>query len=462
MATTVVVMAAGQGTRMKSDVPKVLHEVAGKPMLLWVLDAAQQLNPDRITVVVGYGAEQVRSILPDGVDHCVQEQQLGTGHAVQTAVDHIGDVSANTVVVLSGDTPALTGEALIELVSGKEKIGAAASLLTAELPDARGYGRILRDGWDRVVGIVEHKDANAKQREIREINAGMYAFDGAKLLEGLSQLSNVNSQGEYYLTDVITHFSEREFPLVGIPTDEAVIAGVNSQWQLAEANRLMRHRIATDLMQKGVWIQDPFNVYLTADVVVEPGAFLYTGVHLEGACRVEEGASVGPDTFARDSSIGAGARVWYSVLREAEIGPEAEVGPYVSLRPGTVLGRGAKAGTFVEMKNTTLGDGAKVPHLSYMGDAEIGDRANIGAGSITCNYDGVDKHRTEVGEGAFVGSDTMLVAPVRIGKDAVTGAGSTITKDVADGALAVERADQREIPGYAARLAARKRKRNAD
>ncbi len=459
MAVRAVILAAGQGTRMKSDKAKVLHEVAGKPMVRWVIEAARAVDPVDITVVVGHRADDVIAALPDDVESCLQAEQLGTGHAVQTAVEQLGDITDDTILVLSGDTPLLTGDTLIELVTMARRTGAAAALLTSDVDDPDAYGRILRDGWDRVVGIVEHRDATPMQLTIHEINAGIYVFDGALLGDGLAHMGTDNAQGEYYLTDLIGYFAGRDLSLSGLKTEEEEVAGVNSQRELADTNVKMRTRLAVDWMERGVWIQDPSQVFLSADVEIGAGARLYQGVHLEAGTTVGKGATVGPDVFASGSSIGEGARVWYSVLRDAEVGAEAEVGPYVSLRPGTVMGPRTKAGTFVEMKNTTVAEGAKVPHLAYLGDADVGEQANVGAGTITCNYDGVDKHRTEIGARAFVGSDTMLVAPVRIGDDAVTGAGSTITRDVSDGALAVERSSQREIAGYAARLDERRRRK---
>lgn len=456
MAVRVVVLAAGQGSRMKSELPKVLHEVAGRPMLHWVLDAARSADPSQMVVVVGHEAEQVRASLPDDVEWCLQAEQLGTGHAAQVALDHLGSVAGDTVLILSGDTPHLAGETVRELVGVRERTGSAAALLTSVIESPAGYGRVVRDGWDRVVGIVEHKDASMSELTIREINAGIYAFDGDLLPDALAALKNNNSQGEYYLTDVIGAFADQDLSLNGLKAEEDQVAGVNSQDHLARANRAMRRRIAIEWMQRGVWIQDPGSTYISATSDIAPGARIYANVHLEGSCTVGVGAQVGPDSFLIDSDVGDGARIWYSVLREAKVGEGVEVGPFASIRPGTVLQDNSKAGTFVELKNTIVGEGSKVPHLSYMGDATIGKNSNVGAGTITCNYDGVDKHETEIGDNVNIGSDTMLVAPVRLGDRSVTGAGSTITKDVADDALAVERSAQREIPGYSARVDARR------
>jgi bifunctional UDP-N-acetylglucosamine pyrophosphorylase/glucosamine-1-phosphate N-acetyltransferase len=327
--------------------------------------------------------------------------------------------------------------------------------VTSTFDDPTGYGRVIRDGRGLVEKIVEERDCDDAQRAVREINAGSYAFRARDLIDALSLVSNDNAQGEYYLTDVVGILVGRGERLEPVETTPEEVVGINSQSQLSEATRLLHKRTNQRLLESGVWILDPDRTYIDDTVSVEPGARIYPGVHLEGETRVGAGAQVGPDVFAVDSTIGAGSTVWYAVLRGAMIGEDCQVGPYASLRQGTVLEKGAKVGTFVETKNTTLGENAKAPHLSYLGDATIGARSNIGAGSITCNYDGYQKHRTEIGEEVFIGSDTMLVAPVRIGDRAVTGAGSVITQDVDEGALAVERSEQRLIDGYSERRAKR-------
>lgn len=436
---------------MKSELPKVLHQVGGRSLLHWVLEAVAKADPVETVVVVGNGADQVTASLPAGTRAVLQAEQLGTGHAALVALDAMDVHEDDAILVLPGDTPLIDGETLAELLASHRRTGAGATCLTADIDDPRGYGRILRDGWDHVTGIIEHKDASATQRSITEVNGGMYVFGAGALTEALDRVGNHNVQGEYYLTDALSLIAEAGHPLNAMKTTEDDLAGVNSQDQLAAAAAVIRMRINRDLMRSGVWMQDPTRTYIDAGVTVAPGARIYADVHLEGATTVGAHAQVGPGVFARDSAIGAGATVWYAVLRDADVGPEAEVGPYASLRPGAVLERGAKAGTFVEMKNTRVGEGAKVPHLAYMGDADIGEGANVGAGTITCNYDGYEKHATTIGKDAFIGSDTMLVAPVEVGDGAVTGAGSTITKDVPPGALAVERASQREIAGYAER-----------
>jgi len=448
----VIVLAAGQGKRMMSELPKVAHMAAGRPLVGWVLETVSTLDPTTTVVVVGHRADEVERLLPDHVRSAVQEEQLGTGHATKVGMSAMGDIDPDdTVVVLYGDLPLLTPELVAELAQRDD--GVAARLVVVEFENPTGYGRVIRNAAGLVTSIVEERDSNDEQRAVRDINAGVYSFRAGDLIEALGQISNKNAQGEYYLTDVIGILADRDERIEPVRAIPEEVVGINSQDQLAEARRLLQARTNQRLMESGVWMLDPERTYIDDTVVVEPGARIYPGVHLEGTTTVGAGAQVGPDVFAVDSSIGADATVWYAVLRGAVVGEECEVGPYASLRPGSVLERGSKVGTFVETKNTTLGEKAKAPHLTYLGDASVGARSNIGAGTITCNYDGFEKHRTEIGEDVFVGSDTMLVAPLRIGNSAVIGAGSVITENVAEGALAIERTEQREIPGYARRRA---------
>jgi bifunctional UDP-N-acetylglucosamine pyrophosphorylase/glucosamine-1-phosphate N-acetyltransferase len=457
----VIVLAAGEGKRMRSDLPKVAHVAAGRTLLGWVMEAAGELHPASMVVVVGHGADEVRSILPAGVSHAFQEEQLGTGHATRIGLDALGDLDPDDVVlILYGDTPLLTSDLLSRLVDleGDE----AARLISARVDDPSGYGRVVRGGAGEVLGIVEHRDCTPEQLEIDEINAGIYAVRAGRLATTLDKIDNDNSQGEYYLTDVVGLLVSAGDKLTAVEAAAEEVMGINSQDQLAAARKELQRRTNQRLMEAGVAIIDPDRTYIDDSVEVASGARIYPGTHLEGTTRIGAGSQVGPDVFAVDSVIGENTTVWYAVLRGAMVGDDCEVGPYASLRPGTVLERGAKAGTFVETKNTTLGEGAKAPHLSYLGDATVGARTNIGAGTITCNYDGYQKHHTEIGEEAFIGSDTMLVAPVKIGDRAITGAGSVITNDVPDDALAVERSGQKEIPGYAQRRAARKAAKDAE
>jgi bifunctional UDP-N-acetylglucosamine pyrophosphorylase/glucosamine-1-phosphate N-acetyltransferase len=449
-----VVLAAGQGKRMMSALPKVAHVAAGRTLLGWVLEAVSPLQPTSTVVVVGHGAEHVHPHLPPGAVAAVQEQQLGTGDATRVGLEALGEVAPDdSILVLYGDMPLLTTDLLQRLAGRPGHV--AARLVTSVFEDPTGYGRVVRDDGGLVVEIVEERDCDDTQRAIREINAGAYAFRGKDLIDALGGVSNQNAQGEYYLTDVIGILVGRGERLEPVEATPEEVVGINSQDQLSEARRLLQARINQTLMESGVWMLDPDRTYIDDTVRVDPGARIYPGVHLEGSTTVGAGARVGPDVFAVDTEIGAGSTVWYAVLRGAVVGEDCEVGPFASLRPGTVLETGSKVGTFVETKNTVLGEKAKAPHLTYLGDAVIGPRSNIGAGSITCNYDGYEKHETVIGEDVFIGSDTMLVAPVTIGDRAVTGAGSVITNDVAEDSLAVERSEQREIPGYSQRRAQR-------
>ncbi|HEX5671596.1 MAG TPA: bifunctional UDP-N-acetylglucosamine diphosphorylase/glucosamine-1-phosphate N-acetyltransferase GlmU [Acidimicrobiia bacterium] len=450
MSLVAVLLAAGQGTRMKSELPKVLHTAAGRTLLSWALDAVTGVSPDRTVVVVGFGAGQVTTTLPEGIEAVTQTPQLGTGHAAAVAMGHLGTARDDDIIlVTSADMPLVTAPLLDKVVKAMES--AAAVMVSTELAEPFGYGRVVRTDTGSLLRVVEERDADGDQRQINEVNAGVYAFKGGLLANALKAIAPNNAQSEFYLPDVFPVLLSDGHRVEVVRADPSETMGVNSHDQLAQADSVLRGRINASWQRAGIFMQDPARVYIDAGVTLEPGVRIYPGVHLEGSTSVGPGAVIGPEVFAVDSVIGPGARVWYSVLRSAQVGEGSEVGPYASLRPGTVLGARSKAGTFVEMKNTTLGDDAKVPHLSYMGDASIGARSNIGAGSITCNFDGYEKHHTEIGEDAFIGSDTMLVAPVVVGDKAVTGAGSVITRDVEEGALAVERSVQKEVPGYAAR-----------
>lgn len=453
-----IVLAAGKGTRMRSDHPKVLHPAAGRTLLDWVLEAVAEAKPDRTVVVVGHEADAVTSALADGYETALQEPQNGTGHAVAVGLQRLGDVAPDdTVLVVYGDMPLVSGAVYRDLADRDE--GVAAVITTVD-PGPPGFGRILRGDDGAVGAIIEQRDCDPDQAAITERNVGLYAFAAGSLSAAVGRLTPDNSQGELYLTDVVAGLADQGIAVRSV--DPVEVVGVNSHADLALVDARLRRRINTGLMESGVWMLDPDRTYVDATVTVEAGARLYPGTHLEGGSIVRAGATVGPDTLVVDSEVGEEATVRYSVVREARVGPGADVGPYASLRPGTVLEDGSKVGTFVETKNTTVGQGAKVPHLSYMGDAVIGARANIGAGTITCNYDGYEKHPTVIGEAAFIGSDTMLVAPVTVGDGAVTGAGSVITSDVAPGALAVERSAQKEVPGYAETRAARHRAKDAE
>ena len=456
---TVVVLAAGEGKRFRSTLPKPLHPLAGRPLLWHVLAAAAPLKADRTVVVVGNGASQVTEAV-DGfdlgpVDFAVQASLRGTGDALAAAVPRLeGD---GDVLVLSGDAPLVTPALLEALVDAHRSAKADATLLTCTLEDPTGYGRVLRDGAGAITGVVEERDATGDQRRLREVGAGLYVFR-RWVLDGLAELRPDNDQGEYYLPDLVPWVLAGGGVVATAEGPPDQVRGVNDRVELATAAALLRRRLLERLMLAGVTVADPATTYVDVDVEVGQDTVLAPLTFLEAGTRVGARCQLGPNVRLVGCSVGDDATVTQAVAVSSTIGPRATVGPFVSLRPGSDLREGSKAGTFVEVKNSTIGPGSKVPHLSYVGDADIGAGANVGAGTVFVNYDGVDKHRTVVGDGAFIGSDTMLVAPVTVGQGAQTAAGSTITKDVPPDALAIERADQRTIEGWAARRRQRRRK----
>ncbi|MFF2215263.1 bifunctional UDP-N-acetylglucosamine diphosphorylase/glucosamine-1-phosphate N-acetyltransferase GlmU [Streptomyces antibioticus] len=452
----VVVLAAGEGTRMKSATPKVLHEICGRSLVGHVLAAARELEPEHLVVVVGHARELVAGHLRETdseVRTAVQAEQNGTGHAVRMGLEELGGGVDGTVVVVCGDTPLLTGATLAALAGTHEADGNAVTVLTAEVPDATGYGRIVRDeATGAVTAIVEHKDATEAQRAIREINSGVFAFDGALLADALKRVRTDNSQGEEYLTDVLGILREAGHRVgASVAGDHREIAGINNRVQLSEARRILNDRLLTAAMLSGVTVVDPASTWVDVTVTFGQDAIVQPGTQLLGATQIGEGAEVGPNSRLKDTVVGAGARVDNTVSDTAHIGAHATVGPFAYLRPGTRLGAKGKIGTYVETKNASIGEGTKIPHLSYVGDATIGDQTNIGAASVFVNYDGQDKHHTTVGSHCRTGSDNMFVAPVTIGDGAYTAAGSVITKDVPPGSLAVARGQQRNIEGWVAR-----------
>lgn len=456
MSPIALILAAGEGTRMKSDKPKVAHEVLGKAMLNWVVDAARDAGCERVIVVTGHGAEQVEALLT-GVESVRQESQLGTGHAVMSARDVLAD-ARGSLVVLSGDTPLLRAETIAGLIAMRESSGAACTVLTATLANPTGYGRVVRDARDGSVDrIVEERDCVEDEHHIAEINTGAYCFDAAVLFGHLDHLTTQNAQGEYYLTDMVEVFRSEGLVVGAMLADDWLeTIGVNSRVQLAEATKLMQHRINQAHMLAGVTMTAPELVWIGPEVILGKDVELLPMTFLMGDTTVGDRAIIGPNTRLRNATVAADALVDASVVIGATVGPGASVGPNSYLRKGAVLAANARAGTCVEIKNSTIGEGSKVPHLSYIGDATIGAGVNIGAGSITCNFDGETKHPTTIGDGAFIGSDTMLVAPVTIGARAVTAAGSTIARDVPADALALERSEQVTIEGWAARPGKRK------
>jgi bifunctional UDP-N-acetylglucosamine pyrophosphorylase/glucosamine-1-phosphate N-acetyltransferase len=440
-----VVLAAGEGTRMKSSLPKVLHPMCGRPMLLHVLDALAQLPLDRIVVVVGHGADTVMQATRESyrgditVEFVAQRARRGTGDAASVALTAFADTidAEDDLIVVTGDAPLLRAETLAHLAREHRLAEAAASLLTTRVPDPTGYGRIVRDAQGRVAHIVEQADATPDELLIDEVNPSIYCFRRGLLAPALRRLSPENAQGEYYLTDVVSVLRDTGHPVLGIEaTDPMETIGVNDRAQLAVAEVELRARINERWMREGVSMTDPATTYVDAEVELAPDVRLLPGTILQGRTVVQAGAVVGPHTQLVDTVVGERAVVRQTVAREAEIGDDATVGPFVSLRPGTRLAAGVHVGTFVETKNAEIGEGAKVPHLAYVGDAEIGAGANIGAGTITANYDGRTKHRTKVGKGARTGSNSVLVAPVELGEGAYTAAGAVVTHDVPPGALA--------------------------
>ena len=450
---TVVILAAGEGTRMKSSTPKVLHPIAGRTLVGHVLNAVDALAPKNVRVVVGAGREQVEAHIAEIAPSAVtvfQEKRGGTGHATQLALAGLNP--SGTILVLAGDTPMLTGTSLAQLLAEHHAGGFTASVMTAEHPDPTGYGRIIRGDDASLLRIVEERDADEIQREIIEVNSGVYAFDAAKLASAIGKLKNNNSQGELYLTDVIEILRNEGGKIAAVLIDDFIeILGVNDRVQLAESASLLRDRINEDLMKSGVTIVDPLSTWVDATASIAPDVVLAPGTAIHGATTIASGAVIGPRTTLIDCTVAANARVLESQCTEAVIGEGVNVGPYSYLRAGTKLLSGSKVGAYVEMKNATLGEGSKVPHLSYVGDAIIGEGTNIGAATIFVNYDGVEKHFSVVGDHVRIGSDSMLVAPVTIGDGAYTAAGSVITEDVPAGAIGVGRAKQRNVLGWVLR-----------
>jgi bifunctional UDP-N-acetylglucosamine pyrophosphorylase/glucosamine-1-phosphate N-acetyltransferase len=450
----VVVLAAGQGTRMRSATPKVLHSFGGRSMLGHVLAATAPLDAGSTVVVVGSGRaaveEHLTQVAPDALP-VVQDQQRGSGHAAAVALAAIPDVQG-PVLLVNGDAPLLRVETVTALVDAHRAAGNVLTVLTAEVQDPTGLGRIVRDAGGAVRAIVEERDATAEQRAVHEINAGVYIGDAAALRRALAGLGQDNDQGEQYLTDVLARLVAEGAPVGGVPAAEADdVLGCNDQRELAARRRTLNDRVLDDLMRAGVTVVDPMTTWVDVTASVAADAVLQPGTQILGSTSVGPGATVGPDTTLVDTTVDAGASVVRSHCLGAEIGPDASVGPFSYLRPGTRLSRGSKVGAFVETKNAEVGEDSKVPHLSYVGDATIGRGANIGAATVFVNYDGVAKHRTTIGDHVRIGSDSMLVAPVTVGDGAYTAAGSVITTDVPPGAMAIARARQRNVAGWVGR-----------
>lgn len=448
MAVDVVILAAGKGTRMKSRLPKVLHPLAGKPLLAHVVDTAKQLEQSRLCAVVGHGSELIRNHFSNESIHWVaQEEQLGTGHAVQQAINFINDNSV--VLILYGDVPLIAAETLKALVASVTADSMA--LLTVTLAEPRGYGRIIRDHQSRPTAIVEEKDASEEQRLIEEVNTGVMAVHAQHLKAWLPKLSNANAQGEYYLTDLIAFAVEDGIEVVTQqPESAAETQGVNDRLQLEQLERIIQLDVANELMANGVTFADKSRFDCRGRLDAGSDVYIDINCIFEGAVVLGEGVSIGPNCYIKDAQIGDNVAIKANTVIEGPVIIESDVniGPFARLRPHTVLRRGARIGNFVETKKSEIGPGSKVNHLSYIGDTTVGSEANIGAGTITCNYDGVNKFETRIGDGAFIGSNSALVAPVNIGNQATVGAGSTITRDVADNQLAIGRGKQKEVSGW--------------
>ncbi|MCB0825996.1 MAG: bifunctional UDP-N-acetylglucosamine diphosphorylase/glucosamine-1-phosphate N-acetyltransferase GlmU [Armatimonadetes bacterium] len=438
-----IILAAGQGTRMKSDLPKVLHEACGRPMALWVVRAAQEAGADRIVTVIGNGADLVReSLSSEPLEFVEQTERLGTAHATQQATPLLGDFQGS-VLVLAGDTPLLSGATLASLVKQQQESGAKCVLATFSLDDPTGYGRILRDGEGKVTGIVEHKDASEEQRAIKEVNPAVYCFDGPTLFRLLPQVKNDNAQGEYYLPDVISMIASEGAGLDAVHFDDAdEFLGVNDRWQLAAAAGKLNQRILKSHAMNGVHIVDPHSTWIGGNVQIGAGTTILPGCFLQGKVVMGQDNMIGPHCFIRDAQIGNGCHVFMSHMNQCRITDEVRVGPFANIRPKALLEDRVKVGNYVEVKNATLHEDVSVSHLTYLGDAEIGARTNIGAGTITCNYDGFNKHITKIGQDTFVGSNSTLVAPLNIGDEAMVAAGSVVNRDVPDGAMTIGRGKQ--------------------
>ncbi|MGI6125713.1 MAG: bifunctional UDP-N-acetylglucosamine diphosphorylase/glucosamine-1-phosphate N-acetyltransferase GlmU [Planifilum sp.] len=451
-----VILAAGQGTRMKSGKHKVLHPVCGKPIIDHILDALDQIGVDETIVVVGHRAEQVRSHVGERARFVEQKELLGTAHAVMQTASLL-EGRDGTTLILYGDHPLYTAATFSRLVERHRDSGAAATLLTAVLSDPTGYGRVIRGEGDEVLRIVEHKDASPEELEVREVFTGTICIDNRRLFEALTRVNNDNTQGEYYLPDVVPILRQQGERIAAEVVDDPEEAmGVNNRVQLAEAEAVMTRRLLREHMLNGVTVIDPANTYIEADVVIGRDTVIYPGSYLKGGTVIGEGCTIGPQADLTDVRVGDGATIRYSVLQECAVEERSQVGPFAYIRPGSRLEAETKVGCFVDIKNARLGKGSKVSHLGYVGDADVGEGVNIGCGAVTVNYDGVKKHRTVIGDGAFIGCNVNLVAPVTVEKGAYIAAGSTVTDDVPEEALAIARERQVNKPGYAKRLKEKK------
>ncbi|MFT4415980.1 bifunctional UDP-N-acetylglucosamine diphosphorylase/glucosamine-1-phosphate N-acetyltransferase GlmU [Fredinandcohnia humi] len=447
-----VILAAGQGTRMKSKLYKVLHPVCGKPMVQHVVDQLSTLTLQKLVTIVGHGAEKVKTQIGNNSEYALQEEQLGTAHAVMQAATHLADEKGVTLVVC-GDTPLITAETMEALIRHHERVGAKATILTAIAPDPTGYGRIVRNATGHVERIVEHKDASDEERTIAEINTGTYCFDNESLFKALTHVNNENVQSEYYLPDVIEILKNQGEVVSAFQTesfDETL--GVNDRVALAQAEKLMKQRINKNHMINGVTIIDPDHTYISADAKIGQDTVIHPGTVLIGEVEIGSECEIGPNSEIKSCKIGDNTVIRHSVAHDSTIGNDVAIGPFAHIRPATMISDEVKIGNFVELKKASFGKGSKASHLSYIGDAEVGADVNIGCGSITVNYDGKNKYLTKIEDGAFIGCNSNLVAPVTVGKGAYVAAGSTITNEVPSNALSIARARQVNKENYVERL----------
>ena len=453
-----VVLAAGQGTRMKSKLYKVLHPVLGRPMVQHVVQQLKPVHLNKIVTFVGFGAEKVKETLEGESEFALQEEQLGTGHAVMQAEPLLKGKKGTTIVVC-GDTPLITSTTFEALITFHEKEGAGATILTAQTDDPTGYGRVIRNGQGEVERIVEHKDASEDELLVQEINTGTYCFDNEALFAALEEVSNDNAQGEYYLPDVIEILRNKGKKVSAYMTpDFEETLGVNDRVALAKAEKIMKRRINEGHLRNGVSIIDPDHTYIEPDVIIEADAVIHPGTILKGSTVIKANAEIGPNSEIENCLIGENSVVQHSVARNSKIGQRVNIGPFAHIRPDSAIGNDTKIGNFVEIKKTVMGNGSKASHLTYLGDANIGENVNVGCGTITVNYDGYKKYTTTIEDDAFIGCNSNLIAPVTIGKGSYVAAGSTITKDVPEDALSVARARQENKEGYAKKIKNRKRK----
>ena len=446
MSVSVIVLAAGKGTRMNSELPKVLHKVLGKSLLSHALDTLS--FSDNKLVVVGHEADLVIDSLPPSIKNILQKDQLGTGHAVSTVINSevFKECKSEFTLVVPGDVPGIKDGDIELLINEVKTTSAPVGFLTALVEDPFGYGRIVKNNEE--IKIVEEKDCSDDERAINEINSGIYCFKTEFLIENIDNLNTQNAQGEFYLTDLIGIANNQKQDIVIVQVDEDSIKGINSMSQLNEVEDIMQKKLIEGFMEQGVYFQDPTSTYIDADVTISSGTKVLANTHLTGSTSIDENCTIGPNAQINDSSIGKNSKVVNSVVDQSTIHENGNIGPFAHLRPGSELGEGVKVGSFAETKKSKIGKGSKVPHLAYVGDAELGENVNFSAGAITVNYDGKEKHKTDIKDGAFIGSDVMLVAPVTIGEESMIGAGSVITKDVPTKALGIERNNQKNVEGY--------------